>query len=137
MNYEELERLNSLRERGAITDEEFQREKERILNSQTQNNYQQDEVKYGQVHNGYNQTTINGEPLKSKLAAGLFGIFLGAFGVHNFYLGYTNKAVAQLLISLLSCGILAAVSSIWGLIEGIMILAGEIKTDANGNPLKD
>ena len=24
---------------------------------------------------------------KSKIAAGLLGIFLGAFGVHNFYLG--------------------------------------------------
>ena len=57
--------------------------------------------------------------------------------MHNFYLGYTNKAVAQLLITLLTCGLLSAVSSIWGLIEGIMILAGEIKTDANGNPLKD
>lgn len=25
---------------------------------------------------------------KSKMAAGLLGIFLGSFGVHNFYLGY-------------------------------------------------
>ena len=33
-----------------------------------------------------------GTPLKSKMAAGLLGIFLGAFGVHNFYLGYTTKA---------------------------------------------
>ena len=33
---------------------------------------------------------------KSKVAAGLLAIFLGAFGVHNFYLGYTGKAVAQL-----------------------------------------
>lgn len=137
MNYEELERLNNLRERGAITEEEYQKEKERILNSQTQNNYQQNDVKYGEVQNGYGQSYNNGEQLKSKLAAGLFGIFLGAFGVHNFYLGYTNKAVAQLLMTLLTCGLLAAVSSIWGLIEGIMILAGEIKTDANGNPLKD
>ncbi len=44
---------------------------------------------------------------KSKMAAGLLGIFLGAFGVHNFYLGYTGKAIAQLLISILSCGFLA------------------------------
>lgn len=74
---------------------------------------------------------------KSKMAAGLLGIFLGTFGVHNFYLGYTGKAVAQLLITLLSCGILALVSEIWGLIEGIMILTGSINTDADGNPLKD
>ena len=74
---------------------------------------------------------------KSKMAAGLLGIFLGSFGVHNFYLGYTGKAIAQLLISLLSCGTLAFVSYVWGLVEGIMILTGSINTDANGNPLKD
>ena len=74
---------------------------------------------------------------KSKIAAGLLGIFLGAFGVHNFYLGYKGKAVAQLLISILSCFTLAIVSEIWGLIEGIMILTGSISTDAEGNPLSD
>ena len=74
---------------------------------------------------------------KSKMAAGLLGIFLGALGIHNFYLGYTGKAVAQLLITILSCGILAIVSEIWGLIEGIQILTGSISVDANGVPLKD
>ena len=74
---------------------------------------------------------------KSKIAVGLLGIFLGSLGVHNFYLGYTGKAIAQLLISILSCGMLAVVSSVWGLIEGILILTGSINTDANGNPLKD
>ena len=74
---------------------------------------------------------------KSKIAAGLLGIFLGGFGVHNFYLGYTGKAVAQLLITVLSCGILSVVSSVWGLIEGIMILTGSITTDANGNALQE
>lgn len=34
---------------------------------------------------------------KSKLVAGLLAIFLGTFGVHNFYLGYTGKAVTQLV----------------------------------------
>lgn len=74
---------------------------------------------------------------KSKMAAGLLGIFLGAFGVHNFYLGYTGKAVAQLLISVLSCGFLAVASEIWGLVEGIQILTGSIDKDAKGVPLKD
>ena len=74
---------------------------------------------------------------KSKMTAGLLGILLGALGVHNFYLGYTGKAVAQLLISVLSCGILAIASWIWGLIEGIMILTGKTTVDAKGVPLKD
>lgn len=72
---------------------------------------------------------------KSKLAAGLLGIFLGALGIHNFYLGYTGKAVAQLLISILSCGTLSIISAIWGLVEGIMLLTGSIYTDAKGVPL--
>ncbi len=95
----------------------------------------------GGSQNNYNvnnvQSNVNSENQKSKIAAGLLGIFLGALGVHNFYLGYTGKAIAQLLISILSCGILAFASSIWGLIEGILILTGSINKDANGVPLKD
>lgn len=82
-------------------------------------------------------TTSSVPNAKSKLAAGLFGIFLGAFGVHNFYLGFTGKAVAQLLITVLSCGILSPVSAIWGLIEGIMILSSNDYKDADGNTLRD
>lgn len=89
------------------------------------------------VNPDYNQPYAPAQNSKSKLAAGLFGIFLGSFGVHNFYLGYNGKAIAQLLISVLSCGTLAVVSSIWGLVEGILILTGDTKTDANGVPLRD
>ncbi|PWL71033.1 MAG: hypothetical protein DBY25_06825 [Clostridiales bacterium] len=75
---------------------------------------------------------------KSKIAAGLLGIFLGAFGVHNFYLGFTGKAVAQLLITVLSCFTLAIASEIWGLVEGILILTGSpnFTKDAKGIPLQ-
>ena len=83
------------------------------------------------------KTQVASADAKSKMAAGLLGIFLGAFGVHNFYLGYTGKAIAQLLITVLSCFTLAAVSEVWGLVEGIMILCGKITTDGKGNLLKD
>ena len=74
---------------------------------------------------------------KSKLVAGLLGIFLGSLGIHNFYLGYTKKAVAQLLICILgSCLVVGPmVSGIWGLVEGIQILCGKITTDGKGMPL--
>ena len=74
---------------------------------------------------------------KSKLAAGLLGIFLGSLGVHNFYLGYTGKAVAQLLITVLTCGAGSVASGIWGLIEGIMILCDRITVDGKGIPLSE
>ena len=88
-------------------------------------------------HCGAGLTAAANPNAKSKIAAGLFGILLGSFGVHNFYLGYKGKAWAQLLITLLSCGTLSVVSAVWGLIEGIMILAGNTAVDANGQPLKD
>ncbi len=69
---------------------------------------------------------------KSRLAAGLLGIFLGGWGVHNFYLGYIGKAIAQIVLSFCF-----GIGAIWGLIEGIMILVGSINTDAQGNPLAD
>lgn len=84
-----------------------------------------------------NGQLYQGVTYKSKMTAGLLGIFLGMFGVHNFYLGYTAKAVVQLLLSVLSCGTLAIVSEIWGLIEGIMLLTGSINKDGKGLPLKD
>lgn len=74
---------------------------------------------------------------KSKVAAGVLGILLGFLGVHNFYLGYTGKAIAQLLITLLSCFILSWASWIWGLVEGILILTGSMAVDGQGVPLKD
>ena len=74
---------------------------------------------------------------KSKIAAGILGILVGSFGIHNFYLGYTGKAVAQLLLTLLTCGVGSFISGIWGLVEGIMLLTGSIAYDAKGIPLKD
>lgn len=102
---------------------------------------------------GYQQPLHEVDPYaKSKLAAGLFGIFLGAFGVHNFYLGHIGKAVAQLLITLLSfvmflpflaLGLplpLLIVSPIWALVEAVLILTAAPGTkwayDANGRPLR-
>ena len=66
-----------------------------------------------------------------KLAAGLTGIFLGAFGVHKFILGYTKPAVIMLVVSLaggvVTCGLASFVMGVIGLIEGIIYLT---KTDA-------
>ena len=79
---------------------------------------------------------MNESNQKSKVAAGIFGIVFGGLGIHNFYLGYNGKAIAQLLITCLSFGILSFVSWTWGFIEGILILTGGIDCDAKGNKLK-
>lgn len=94
---------------------------------------------------GVSAAPVASSEAKSKLTAGLLGIFLGAFGVHNFYLGYTTKAIIQLVCTIvgivLCCVVVGAFLvlgiEIWGLVEGIMILTGKIDRDAKGVLLKD
>jgi TM2 domain-containing membrane protein YozV len=71
-------------------------------------------------------TFSDSEISNKKLAAGLTGIFLGAFGVHKFILGYTKPAIIMLVVSLaggvVTCGIASFVMGVIGLIEGIIYL---------------
>lgn len=95
----------------------------------------QPEQPTGPQQTTYNTNNTQAYPTeqKSKIVAGLLGIFLGAYGIHNFYLGYTQKAVIQLVLVFVTCGL----SGLWGFIEGILILCGNINVDAKGVPLKD
>jgi TM2 domain-containing membrane protein YozV len=58
-----------------------------------------------------------------KLVAGLTGIFLGAFGVHKFFLGYTKPAVIMLVASLLTCGVGYFIFQVIGIVEGVKYLS--------------
>ncbi|MBI0125858.1 TM2 domain-containing protein [Bifidobacterium sp. W8101] len=97
----------------------------------------------GAVPNGSGPYPISPTP-HSKLAAGLLSIFLGCFGVGNFYLGRTGRGVAQLMLTLI--GFLfffigPTIAIIWGLIEGILILTSSTGSfwhrDARGWELTD
>jgi TM2 domain-containing membrane protein YozV len=78
-------------------------------------------------------------PPKSKVAAALLAFFVGVFGIHRFYLGHTGIGVAQLLITVVggvvTCGLSVFVTSIWSLIDMVLILTGQIK-DVHGQPLE-
>jgi TM2 domain-containing membrane protein YozV len=63
---------------------------------------------------------VTGTP-KSRTAFIVLGIFLGAFGAHNFYAGYTGKAVGQLCLTILSLFYLGIVSWIWAVVEVCII----------------
>lgn len=95
---------------------------------------------------GYGQQQAYGQPQyaagaavsdKQKIVAGILGIFLGSLGIHNFYIGKTNRGILQLVLSLLTAGI----AGIWGFIEGILILVSKPGTpwhqDAAGRELQD
>jgi len=74
------------------------------------------------------------DPPKNKVVAGLLGIFLGALGIHRFYLGYTSVGLTMLLLTVLSAFILSPIIGIWGLVEGILCLTGQM-VDAHGRRL--
>jgi TM2 domain-containing membrane protein YozV len=103
---------------------------------------------YVEIFQGNGKTVVNklsSEPTrttsnpagKSKLVAGLLGIFLGGLGIHNFYLGNAARGIAQIVVSLVTLGI----GAIWGFIEGILILCSNVGSpwhkDANGVELND
>jgi TM2 domain-containing membrane protein YozV len=70
---------------------------------------------------GYNPPSVAAAPLyiqrRSRLTYILLGVLLGAFGGHNFYAGYTKRAVIQLLVTVLSCFFGGIISWIWAIVE--------------------
>ena len=78
--------------------------------------YQSDSNNYGGYDPAYK------EAHDKKIIAGLLAIFLGGLGIHKFYLGNTAAGVITLLVTLLTCGIGAAIMGIIALIEGILYL---------------
>ena len=55
-------------------------------------------------------------PIKNKLVAAILAIFLGCFGIHEFYLGRNGKGIVMLLF----CW--TGIPSIVGFIQGILML---------------
>lgn len=54
---------------------------------------------------------------KARVVFVLLGIFLGIFGVHNFYTGYVKKGTIQLCLTLLTCFYGAGLSWLWAIVE--------------------
>ena len=74
------------------------------------------------MENSKHEAWNNPRPVQQdnkKIAAGLLAILLAPFGIHKFFLGYTNEGIIWLIISLCTCG---TVTSFIGLIEGIIYL---------------
>jgi uncharacterized protein (DUF58 family)/TM2 domain-containing membrane protein YozV len=67
---------------------------------------------------------------RTKLLMAVLWIFASGFGGPRFYLGHTRTAVAQLLVTLFTCG----VGWWWGFIDGFFLLVGE-PTDSQGLPV--
>ena len=69
-----------------------------------------------------NNTRARREPTggKSKMVAALLAFFLGALGVHQFYLGHGGRGIAMLLLTISFVGLI--VSGIWAIVDFIRYL---------------
>ncbi len=67
---------------------------------------------------------------RSRVAGGILNILLP--GVGRMYLGYVGTGIWQLLTSFCF-----GLGYVWSLIDGILILTGNLKIDGNGQVLKD
>lgn len=66
---------------------------------------------------------------KDKVTAGLLQLFL--IGAGRLYLGHIGLGIAQIAVSILTCGI----GALWPMIDGIMMLSGNVR-DVQGRPLR-
>jgi TM2 domain-containing membrane protein YozV len=64
---------------------------------------------------------------KNRMTFIILGVLLGAFGAHNFYAGYTKKAVGQLCLTAFSVGFASPMSWVWAVID-----VSTVDRDANG-----
>ena len=71
---------------------------------------------YGNIDSVFN----NGPSCKSRGIAGLLAILMGWCGLHYFYIGKTNAGILFLLVAILSCGILASITTIISIIQGVL-----------------
>ena len=70
--------------------------------------------------------------VKYKYVASALALLLGFTGAHRFYLGFYKLGLAQLALTALTVGY----GALWGFIEAVLLLTGNINKDAKGRPLK-
>lgn len=81
--------------------------------------------------------------IRSRVTAGLLGVFLGGLGLHRIYLGYWRRGLTMLAIfvvgGLFTLGLASLVVGVWGFAEGLLYLSvrrGRFARDARGRPLR-
>ena len=96
-NLDAIKELKQLLDTGLIKQEEYDRKKAELLDAASvpPSAYQATQTGTPSIPASSNHTVK-----KSKIVAGLTGIFLGGFGVHKFYLGYASQGAILLAVTL-------------------------------------
>ena len=85
-------------------------------------NFQEQWRQFGnQASTALDSVFSNGPSGKSRGVAGLLAILMGWCGLHYFYLNKPTAGIVFLLIAILSCGILATVTSVVSIIQGVLL----------------
>ena len=107
-NISDLERLADLKKKGIVTEMEFEEQKQLLL------------------RDNISRTT---DTPKSRVVYILLALFLGTFGIHNFYAGYVGRGLAQLLITIFLFWLVVPLLAVWIWVIVEMIV---IDKDAQG-----
>lgn len=114
VNIDDLEKLSQLKEKGIISQQEFDEQKARALGENA-------------------PITPIQQPVKSQVVYCVLALFLGHLGVHNFYIGRWKQGLGQLLLTL-TCpftiffGVIVAY--FWGVLNIFLV-----RTDGEKRPL--
>jgi hypothetical protein len=68
---------------------------------------------------------------KSRTLSGILQLLVP--GVGRIYMGYSALGVIQLVAALMTCGAL----HVWSIIDGVLILSGQVRLDGYGRALED
>ena len=85
----------------------------------------------------------NAKP-RSRFVTALLAFTVGVFGIHNFYLGYMRRALLQIILSVVGLIFIPILPGpftaslpifvwLWATIEGVQLVIGNTRVDADGN----
>ena len=89
--------------------------------SEQESNFQEQVRQFGnQASNAFDSVFANGPSGKSRGVAGLLALLMGALGLHYFYLNKPTAGLIFLIATLVTCGLLGAVTYIISIIQAVL-----------------
>ena len=91
----------------------------------------QTQANYPRHAYGYHMPANMPRSDKSRTLSGVLQLLVP--GVGRIYMGYSALGVIQLIAAIITCGTL----HVWSIIDGVLILSGQVRLDGYGRALED